>query len=84
MEGSEGVEAVKKFRVCGVITISVYTEVEAETPEEARKLAEEQPVMTLCHYCVSGEPDREWVTNGELDGTPAPDSHETELYVEEL
>jgi hypothetical protein len=58
----------KRYNVSGQITISMHTEVMASSPEEARKIAEERSIMSLCHQCASGEPAEEWVTSGELDG----------------
>lgn len=78
-------EGKKRYSVGGVITISVHTEVVASCPEEARKIAlNERGIMSLCHQCASGNPEREWVTSGELDGgEPVP--HEgDELEVVEL
>lgn len=57
-----------KWLVSGVITISVHTEVEAETQSAAEEIALAQPVMSLCHQCATGTPKDEWVTSGELDG----------------
>lgn len=79
-------EGKKRYSVAGVITISVHTEVIASSPEEAREIAvNDRGIMSLCHQCASGEPEREWVTSGELDcDTPAPYNGATELEVEEL
>lgn len=76
----------KRYSVAGVITITVHTEVVASSPEEAREIAiNERGIMSLCHQCSSGEPEREWVTSGELDGgEPEPHDGETELEVVEL
>jgi hypothetical protein len=58
-----------KFRVSSMVTISIYTDVEAETEEEAIDAASERPMMALCHQCSGGGESREcWVTSGELDG----------------
>lgn len=62
-----------KYLVTGSITISMHVEVEADSPAEARRIAGESSVMSLCHQCArssnsdDGEP--EWCTSGELDGT---------------
>lgn len=79
-------EGQKRYSVSGVITISVHTEVFASSPEEAREIAiNERGIMGLCHQCASGEPEREWVTSGELDcDTPEPHDGSTELEVVEL
>lgn len=62
-----------KYRVRALVTISVWTDVEANNEEEANELAEERPLQGLCHQCGSArfkEGEREWRTSGELDGTP--------------
>ena len=60
-----------KFRVVGLVTISMSTLVEAATEAEAIEIANDRTIMSLCHQCASGEDDdQEWVTSGELDGTP--------------
>ncbi len=75
----------RRYSVGGVITISVHTVVEATSPEAARLAVEDRGVMGLCHQCASGEPEREWVTSGELDGDfPSPFDGQTELEVVEL
>ena len=56
-----------KFRVHGTVGISVSTEVESDTPQNARTIAYER----LCGNIVDTGDDREcWVTSGELDGIP--------------
>ena len=79
-------EGKKRYSVAGVIRISMHTEVIASSPQEARELAiNDRGIMSLCHQCASGEPEREWVTSGELDGDlPEPHDGETELEVVEL
>ena len=56
------------YTVSAECTVSVYTDVLASSPEEAKQLAEDRPMVAIHE---SGE-DRtqEWVTSGELDGTP--------------
>jgi hypothetical protein len=58
----------RTFMVVGEIMISVHTEVEARSPEEALKIAAERGMMSLCHGCSTGSPSEEWVTSGELGG----------------
>ena len=58
-----------RYFVSGVMTISVHVYVDAETPEEAKKVAEDAPLQGFCHQCARGQDD-EWSTSGELDGTP--------------
>jgi hypothetical protein len=60
----------RRYHIQAEVTISVSCEVQASSPEEARHKASELPLIGLCHYCASGEPTKEWVTSGELDGTP--------------
>jgi len=56
-----------KFRVHGTVGISVSTEVESDTPQNAR-------VIALGRLCGSvhdaGDALECWVTNGDLDGEP--------------
>lgn len=59
----------KMYRVSGVMTISVFVDVEAESEEEAKALSEDCGVMHLCHSCADGH-EGEWSTSGELDGAP--------------
>ncbi len=60
-----------KFRVVGLVTISMSTLVEADTEKEAVEEAKQRQIMSLCHQCASGDDDGyEWVTSGELDGEP--------------
>lgn len=57
-----------RYRVCGEMTISVYVEVNAASENEAKRIARQAPIMSLCHQCAQGEDDS-WSTSGELDGT---------------
>lgn len=77
-------EGQKRYSVGGVLAVSIYTEVVASSPEEARELAMQRGILSLCHQCASGEPDVEWVTSGELDGEPEPYDDQTDLEVIEL
>lgn len=61
---------MKRYVVNGEVTISVSVIVYAEDEEEARKAAEESPMMGLCHSCAEGREAGEWRTSGELDGSP--------------
>jgi len=67
---SGGIVMKKKYRFSAEVTISVWTEVEAESEEEARDIALGNPMMDLCGYCSQMQPDGLWVTNGDLDGEP--------------
>ncbi len=69
---------LKKYRVTGEVTISVSVVVEAGSVREAKRLALEAPMMSLCHQCASGDADA-WSTSGELDGEV---SKITEVYEE--
>lgn len=51
-------------------TISVHTDVEANSKREAVRLANGRDLMALCHQCSEGTVSEEWTTSGELDGTP--------------
>lgn len=57
-----------KWSLVGEVTISVSTEVEAETEEEARAIAECRDLVTL-KATWQDDPDSEWCTSGELDGS---------------
>jgi hypothetical protein len=57
-----------KYLVSGHMTISMSVEIEAKSPEEAKKRAAKAPIISLCRQCAEGEPG-EWVTSGELDGS---------------
>lgn len=59
-----------KYRVQGLMTISVFVVVEADSAEEAREKAEDSAVQSLCNGCASPMDESEWHTSGELDGTP--------------
>ena len=59
---------MKKYIVTGLVTISVHTEVFAETAEDAIEMAQERPLQSICHYCSGQKPVDQWITSGELDG----------------
>lgn len=62
---------IKRYLVTGDLTIYVYTEVLASSPAEAKKIAAQRCVVSLCNQCGSDETiEEEWVTNGTLDGEP--------------
>lgn len=64
-----------KYRISASLTISVITEVEAASEEEAVSEAFGRPVIDLCHHCAGDESvGSEWVTTGELDGEPDDES----------
>jgi len=59
---------MEKFRLTANVTISVYTEVEAETIEEAKAIAEERELCSITNTGGDTEDDV-WMCN-ELDGMP--------------
>ncbi len=67
---------LKKYRVSGIMTISVTCDVMATSEEEAKQRANECSAMTLCHHCASEDSNEQWVTSGELDGDPTAESAE--------
>lgn len=69
-----------KYTFCTIGTISLHTEVTANTLEEAIDRALNRPMQSICHSCSKGDP-HEWNTSGELDCDPASGPL-VELYVE--
>jgi hypothetical protein len=65
---------MRKFRLTASVTISVYTEVEAETLDEAIKLADQRSLMDVVKSGGNSE-KYTWMCD-ELDGTPY-DIHES-------
>lgn len=59
-----------KYLVSAEVTISMSVTVETDSVESARSIAEEMPMMELCHQCSDGESTTEWRTSGEFDGEP--------------
>lgn len=57
-----------KYRVCGELTVSCWTIVDAACPTEAILRAEERVVSDLCYAPFSGEDTEEW--HFENDGVP--------------
>lgn len=55
------------FHLTATVTISLTTDVEANTREEALAIAEERDLVTLW-ATYQDDPKTEWVTSGELDG----------------
>lgn len=68
-----------KYRVGGTVTISMYIDIEAESPEAAKEAARGAPVMHLCHHCSGVGDDGEWRTSGDLDGDPEPTDETPEI-----
>lgn len=57
-----------KFKFKAAATVSCWTEVEAETLEEAKKEAERRSLADLCYRPFSGPVDKCW--HFENDGVP--------------
>lgn len=55
------------FGVFGTITITVYTEVEAATEDDAREIAGERELSGMVHRPCTEESSEAWTCN-ELDG----------------
>ena len=60
----------KRYSFVGEGTISLSVDVEAESMEEAIRIAQRAGLQSLCHQCARGE-DGSWNTSGELDCEPA-------------
>lgn len=73
----------RRFRVVAEVTISVHTDVEAETEEQAKELAGQRGMMHLCWSCSSESASDQWVTSGELDGDPGDPVEIIELPADE-
>ncbi len=59
------------FTVNGHVTISCFTRVEANSPEEAQAIARQRQMCMVSDPARSGEdPNEVWFHNGELDGQP--------------
>jgi hypothetical protein len=59
-----------RYRVVAMCTISVHTDVEADSPAQALLLALDRPLTTIWENTDEATVLQEWVTSGELDGTP--------------
>lgn len=64
-----------KYYVYGLVTISCFCEVEADSEQDARQAASDLNMATLCHNACSDDPTDAW-TIDELDGTPKIESVE--------
>ena len=60
-----------KYQFSVEAVISMSTDVEAATLEEAIAEAQSRGVQGLCHQCAHGNYAEEWATSGELDCEPA-------------
>ena len=61
------------YVVSAVGHITLVTEVEANSAEEAKEKAAQRGVTGLCHGAELDRVDDVWVTTGELDCIPQPD-----------
>ena len=62
---------MKTYTVSAVVTVSLFTKVNANSKQEAIEIAESRGLQGLCHQCASSrEPHEEWSLSGELDGEP--------------
>lgn len=59
---------MKKYKLKAHLTVSAWTEVEANTPEEAKEIAEDREVGSLCHNAIYPGQDEVW--HFENDGLP--------------
>ena len=57
-----------KYRFSAGVTVSCYTEVEADSLEEAKEIAEYRELAGLCHQPFSSEINEEW--HFDSDGCP--------------
>ena len=49
------------YRVIGTVSTTLYTLVEANSPEEARKVAESRPSCTIINpSCIEDSPNTAW------------------------
>jgi hypothetical protein len=72
MPKEKPVSKPKKYRVGAQVTISIYTDVEASSREEALEIAAGRDMAAIHHatHDTSAIAAKEWVTSGELDGEP--------------
>ena len=64
------VARMTRYRVVAMCTISVHTDVETDSPAQALLLALDRPMTTIWENTSEATVLQEWVTSGELDGTP--------------
>ncbi len=61
---------MSKFRLTALVTISMSTVVEADSPEAAKEIAEARGLCSLGDPKRHGySEDTSWVHSGEIDGT---------------
>lgn len=56
-----------KFALIVTVTLPLVTEVEADTIEEAIKIARQRPLQQLCSECTSGDLANEWALENNFD-----------------
>ena len=64
------VARMTRYRVVAMCTISVHTDVETDSIAQALLLALDRPMTTIWENTDEATVLQEWVTSGELDGTP--------------
>ena len=70
---------MKLFKLIAHVTVTAYTDVEAETEEEAMEIAEERDVELACY---GGLPADSWVVS-DVDGAPQGTHVEDEEEIDE-
>ena len=61
----------KWFMVSGLVTISIFTKVQAKDANAALELAKGRDMVGLCFQCGGSDQQGEcFVTSGEMDGVP--------------
>jgi len=56
------------YRVNGTVTVSATTVVEADSPEQAKQIANDRQLAGLCHMPFDADEDETW--HLETDGVP--------------
>jgi hypothetical protein len=59
---------MKRYYITGTLSVTCYTEVDANSPEEALEIASYRNVSGLCHAPFLSNSDEEW--NFDNDGEP--------------
>lgn len=65
-----------RYYIHSAMVVSVGVEVEADSPEQAREIAEDTGIRSLCHACSGSDHGRrrdEWHLTDGLEGEPATD-----------
>lgn len=61
---------MKKWRLVATATITLITDVEADSVEDAREIADKRGIQSVCHKCSGKNREHVWSLTGELDGEP--------------